>query len=78
MITKLWNWCRQSATIVWARIVMLLSGIVAILPTLGADPNFNTFLSGYLTPRNVALAMMLIGVITEMARRRTAGKGDGK
>lgn len=75
-MNKIWKWCRRSLTILWARLMVVVSVISGVLVNYGSDPHVNDLLSAYLTPRNVSIALAVIGILTEIARRRTAKKVD--
>lgn len=76
MLEKFWKWCRRSATIVVARLMSLLGAVGAALAQAQTDPNFSAVLHGYLTPKNAALALLVLGIVVETARRRTAKKAE--
>ena len=60
---KLTDWCRDSATIGWARFQMLLAAVFAALSAVDLSP--------VLGPKWLVGWMILSGVVTEIARRRT-------
>jgi hypothetical protein len=75
MFDKLFNWCKRSVTIVWARIQML-SGVVLLalaplLDALNSSPDLKAIL---VTSRPWLIGLALIGFITELCRRRTIPK----
>ena len=70
MFDKLWVWCRESATILWARIQMFGSILIAGFAAIEWAPLVNVGLS---LKQWLMLAgtLFLQGVATEIARRRT-------
>lgn len=70
MFDKLWEWCRESATILWARF-MLLGGILLSIANEIASIAQAANLIQFLPPRWASITLAVIGVITELARRRT-------
>jgi len=73
-----WNkikaWFRNSTTILWARIQVFTGLVVASLMTLASDPNVSGAIQSALQPKFIPYYVITIGLITEIARRRTAGK----
>lgn len=71
VIDQVWDWCKQSATIVWARLQSAIGLVLAAAASIDVTP-----LAG-MAPRD-ALKMggwlLASGVITEVARRRTLEK----
>lgn len=65
---------RHSLTILWARIVALAGIALAVLQGLAADPNITGAIQTALQPEYIPYWVIGIGLITELARRRTAGK----
>jgi len=57
----LWNWVRNSGTILWARINMLVGAIWVTLS--------QTDLSNVLNPKYLTYWLIINGIITEMVRR---------
>jgi hypothetical protein len=72
----MWNkirfWFRNSATILWARVQVLAGLVVACLMTLASDPNVTGAIQAALQPKYIPYYVIAIGLITEIARRRTA------
>jgi hypothetical protein len=72
----MWNkvrfWFRNSVTIVWARLQVLARLVVACLMALASDPNITGAIQAALQPKYIPYYVIAIGLITEMARRRTA------
>lgn len=56
---------KDSETIFWARLQMLVAAIVAVLATI--DPNL---FSAYVPTEYLPIYIFVSGVITELARRR--------
>ncbi len=77
-IEFMWNtiktWFRNSVTILWARIQMLAGLIAASLLALASDPNVTGTIQAALQPKFIPYYVIAIGLITEVARRRTAGR----
>ena len=71
---KLWAAARHSATVLWARFVLVVGAgvdaLVWIADFLGS-PAVAAAIQQYLSPQVVAGIMIAIAVITELARRRT-------
>jgi hypothetical protein len=68
---------QQSATIVWAKLVIMAGGIVAVLDkaaNLAGDPTLTTQIQQYVTPQVVGYVMMAIMLVNVWARLRTLGK----
>lgn len=73
----MWNdvkaWFRNSVTILWAR-VQIVSGVVAaFLMALATDPHVTSVVESALQPKFIPYYVIAIGLITELARRRTLG-----
>jgi hypothetical protein len=72
----MWNkvrvWFRNSVTILWARVQVLAGVVVACLMALASDPNVTGTIQAALQPKYIPYYVIAIGLITEMARRRTA------
>ena len=73
MWNKIRSWFKNSVTILWARLQVLLGLLVACLMTLASDPNVTGAIQAALQPKYVPYYVTIIGLITEIARRRTAG-----
>jgi hypothetical protein len=68
---------RQSATIVWAKLVMMVGGVVAVLDRLAdlaGDQSLATQIQQYATPQLVGYIMIAIMFVNVWARLRTLGK----
>lgn len=74
MWDKMKVWFRHSATIVWARAIALAGVVLAALESVLADPSITAGLQQVLQPKFVPYYVIAIGLVTELARRRTAGK----
>ena len=72
----MWNkvrvWFRNSVTILLARVQVLAGVVVACLMALASDPNVTGAIQAALQPKYIPYYVIAIGLITEMARRRTA------
>ena len=76
MWDKLKAWFKHSLTIVWARGVAAIGVLLATGEALLQDPNVTGAIQAALQPRFIPYYVIAIGLITELARRRTAGKAD--
>lgn len=73
MWDKIKAWFKHSLTILWARIVALVGILLAAGQALLADPNVTGAIQTALQPKFIPYWVIAIGLITEIARRRTAG-----
>lgn len=76
MWDKIKAWFKHSLTIVWARGVAAVGVLLAASETLLQDPNATGAIQSALQPKLIPYYVIAIGLITELARRRTAGKAD--
>jgi hypothetical protein len=67
-------WFKNSVTILWARLQVVAGLIAASVFALLQDPNITDALQSMLQPKFIPYYVIAIGVITELARRRTAGQ----
>src|ERR1700743_421621 len=68
---------KNSATIVWAKVVLIAGGLVAVLDKIAhlfGDPSLATQIQQYVTPQIVSYVMMGIMAINVWARLRTLNK----
>lgn len=65
------SWFGNSLTILWARIQVLAGLLAALLMALATDPNVTGAIQVALEPRFIPYYVIAIGLITEIARRRT-------
>ncbi|MGA2058079.1 MAG: hypothetical protein ABSG88_22585 [Bradyrhizobium sp.] len=68
---------KDSATIVWAKVVLIAGGLVAVrdkIASLAGDPSLDTQIQQYVTPQLVSYVMMGIMAVNVWARFRTLGK----
>ena len=68
---------KDSATIVWAKLVLVAGGLVVVLDKiagLAGDPSLATQIQQYATPQIVGYAMIAIMAVNIWARLRTLGK----
>jgi len=72
MWTKIKAWFKNSVTILWARVVAAAGLLLAAGQSVLADPNVNSALQQALQPKYIPYYVIAIGLITEIARRRTA------
>jgi hypothetical protein len=74
MWDKIQAWFRHSVTILWARMVALGGILLGAAQALSADPAVNEAVHTALQPKFIPYYVIAIGLITELARRRTADK----
>ena len=68
---------KDSATIVWAKVVLVAGGLVAVLDrvaTLVGDPSLVAQIQQYATPQIVSYVVIAIMFVNVWARLRTLGK----
>jgi hypothetical protein len=68
---------KDSATIVWAKVVLVVGGLVAVLDkiaSLAGDPSLATQIQQYVTPQIVSYVMIGIMFVNVWARLRTLDK----
>ena len=75
MWTRIKAWFRNSLTILWARVVALAGLLLAAGQSVLADPNVNSAVQQALQPKYIPYYVIAIGLVTELARRRTAKAG---
>ena len=72
----MWNkikiWFKNSVTILWARLQVLAGIIAAFVMALASDPNVTGAVQTALQAKFIPYYVIAIGLITEIARRRTA------
>ena len=71
MYDKIKSWFKHSVTILWARIQMAVGIAIAALMALASDPNVTGAIQAALQPKFIPYYVIAIGLITEIARRRT-------
>jgi hypothetical protein len=74
MWDKIKAWFKHSMTILWARTVALAGLVLAIVQALLSDQNVNSAVQSILQPKFIPYYVIAIGIVTELARRRTAGR----
>ena len=74
MWDKIKAWFKHSVTILWARAVALAGVLLAAGQAVLADPNVTGAIQAALQPKFIPYYVIAIGLITEMARRRTIAK----
>lgn len=74
MWVKIKAWFKNSVTILWARLVAVAGVMMAAGLNLLGDPNITGALQTALQPKFIPYYVIAIGLVTELARRRTAGK----
>ena len=67
-------WFKHSITILWARAVAAIGLLLAAGQSLLADPNVSGAIQSVLQPKYIPYYVIAIGLVTEIARRRTAGR----
>jgi len=73
MLERLKASFRHSVTILWARVVALLGVLLMSAQSLIADPSVSEAVRSLLKPELIPYYVIAIGLVTELARRRTAG-----
>ena len=71
MWDKIKAWFKHSVTILWARAMTLGGAVLATLVSLSGDPNVSGAIQSVLQPKFIPYYVIAIGLITELARRRT-------
>jgi hypothetical protein len=74
VVDKIKAWFKHSVTILWARVMTLGGAVLAALVSLSSDPDVSGAVQTALQPKFIPYYVIAIGLITELARRRTAGK----
>ena len=74
MLDKIKAWFRNSVTILWARVLSFAGLMLVIGQSLLQDPNVSAAIQSVLQPKFIPYYVIAIGILTEIARRRTAGK----
>ena len=72
MWNKIRSWFRNSVTIFWTRVQVLVGLTAASLMALASDPNVTGAIQSALQPKFIPYYVIAVGLITEIARRRTA------
>lgn len=67
-------WFKYSMTILWARSVAFAGLLLAAGQSMLADPNITGAIQSALQPKFIPYYVVAIGLVTELARRRTAEK----
>jgi len=73
MWNKIKAWFKNSITIVWARIQVAAGLAMGLVLAVVSDANVTAAIQGALQPKFIPYYVIAIGIITEIARRRTAG-----
>jgi hypothetical protein len=75
---SMWNktksWFKNSTTILWARVQVFAGLVVASLMALASDPNVSSAIQSALQPKFIPYYVIIAGLISEIARRQTAGR----
>jgi hypothetical protein len=74
MWDKIKAWFKYSLTILWARVIALAGLLLAAGEALLADPNVTGAIQSVLQPKFIPYYVIAIGLVTELARRRTVAK----
>jgi hypothetical protein len=74
MWNKIKSWFKNSTTILWARVQVFAGLVVASLMSLASDQNVSSAIQSALQPKFIPYYVIIAGLITEIARRRTAGR----
>ncbi len=67
-------WFRNSLTILWARAVAFAGVALMMAESLVQDPGVSAAIQSLLQPKFIPYYVIAIGLVTELARRRTASK----
>jgi hypothetical protein len=73
MWDKIKAWFKHSVTILWARLVAAVGLLLAAGQSMLQDPNVSGAIQTALQPKFIPYYVIAIGLVTEIARRRTAG-----
>ncbi len=65
---------KHSVTILWARVVACAGLLLMAGQSLLQDPNVSEAIQAALQPKLVPYYVIAIGILTELARRRSIGK----
>jgi len=71
---KIKSWFGNSVTILWARVQVLAGLLAAFLMALASDANVTGSVQVALEPKFIPYYVIAIGLITEIARRRTISR----
>jgi hypothetical protein len=71
MSEKIKAWFKHSLTILWARIVAAIGLLLVAVQSLLQDQNVTDAIQSALQPKYIPYYVIVIGLITEIARRRT-------
>jgi hypothetical protein len=74
MWSKIKSWFGNSLTILWARIQVLAGLLAVFLMALATDPNVTAAIQTALEPKFIPYYAIVIGLITEIARRRSISR----
>jgi hypothetical protein len=74
MWDKIKTWFKNSVTILWARLLAVAGIVLASAQSLVGDPNVSGAVQQLLKPQFIPWYVIGIGLVTELCRRRTAGK----
>ncbi len=71
---KVKAWFKHSVTILWARVVALAGVMLVAGQSLLGDPDINAAVQTILQPKFFPHYVIAMGIVTELARRRTANR----
>ena len=74
MWDKIKAWFKHSVTILWARLVAVAGLLLAASQSVLQDPSVASAVQTALQPKYVPYYVIAIGLITELARRRTVDR----
>lgn len=74
MWDKVKDWFRHSLTILWARVVTCAGLFMVAIESMLQDPAISQAIQSALQPRYVPYFVIVIGLVTELARRRTLNR----
>ncbi|WP_137045468.1 hypothetical protein [Pseudolabrys sp. FHR47] len=74
MWDKVKDWFRHSVTILWARFVTCAGLVMVAIESALQDPVVSQAIQSALQPRYIPYFVIAIGLVTELARRRTLNR----
>jgi len=72
--TKIKKLFRNSLTVAWAHFMTVVGVVLTILTDLDGNGDFMLLVKSFLTPERAPIALAVIGIVTYLARIRTAKK----
>lgn len=74
MWDKIKAWFKNSLTVLWARTVAFGGALIGLVEAVSADPAVNDAMHTALQPKFIPYYVIAIGLITELAHRRSVKK----